>query len=299
MILDKQDLPAHPLAKIFPPISEPQYLALKADIERNGLLTDIVTCEGQILEGLSRYRVCLEIGIPPRLREYDGSDPLAFVMSSNLHRRHLTESQRALVAGQIVRLKVATGQGKPQICGLTHSRAAKMFAVSPRQVDKATALLSAVERGQAIPELLESVRNGDRRLHQAEKLSRTSLAEQRQALVPAVRRRYGAQPSERKDWDGAFNQVALRLFRSCSSALRLAFEADAAGELTPERWKLLVDFCLEAMERLTVTTEQIAVGKLTPHRWKGLVDSYREAMERLMQTTEQLEGINRMPFDDV
>ena len=53
------------------------------------------------------------------------------------------------------------------------------------------------------------------------------------------------------------------------------------------------------MERLTQTMEQIAVGYLTAHRWKRLVDSYGEAMERRMLKTDQIEGINRMPFDDV
>lgn len=56
-----------------------------------------------------RYRACGVVGIEPQFRTWDGSgEVVSFVVSLNLHRRHLDESQRALVAARIATL--AQGQ---------------------------------------------------------------------------------------------------------------------------------------------------------------------------------------------
>jgi hypothetical protein len=56
--------------------------------------------EGKILDGRHRYLACLAKQEPPRFCEYAGQcdSALAFVISKNIRRRHLTESQRAFVA---------------------------------------------------------------------------------------------------------------------------------------------------------------------------------------------------------
>jgi len=259
MISENETLLPHRLAALFPPIDGGQYLSLKADIERNGLLTEIVIYEGQILDGRSRFRACLEIGIPVRRRPYDGSDPLAFVLSSNAYRRHLKPSQLALIAAEAIRLRATTTRPRPQICGggLTHSRVAETLGISRRQVDKASAFLKAVESGRAIPELRTAVRDGHRSLHRMEKLSHASPEEQRKALAPPVRRTFGKSGLDRRDWDGEFDQIASRIIRPCRLGLGLAMEADGAGELTPNRWKRLVDSCRQALEELDLTTKEI------------------------------------------
>jgi len=80
----------HPLAKLFPPMGPCEYKGLKADIEKNGLRNPIVLFERRILDGWNRYRACLGSGISPVFVEYEGDDPLGFVVSMNLNRRHLT-----------------------------------------------------------------------------------------------------------------------------------------------------------------------------------------------------------------
>jgi ParB-like chromosome segregation protein Spo0J len=64
----------------------------------NGLKQDITIYEGKILDGRNRYRACLAAGVTPTTYQYAGDNPVEYVLSLNLHRRHLTPSQLAAVA---------------------------------------------------------------------------------------------------------------------------------------------------------------------------------------------------------
>ena len=90
----------HPYADILPLLEGQAFDSLVADIRANGLLEPITIYEGQILGGRSRYRACEAAGIKPQFLEFDGDDPLGFVLSLNLQRRHLSEAQRAMVAAR-------------------------------------------------------------------------------------------------------------------------------------------------------------------------------------------------------
>jgi hypothetical protein len=80
----------HELASIFPEMGEEEYQALESDIATNGQLEPITLYEDRILDGRHRYRACQELGIEPTLREYEGTNPEGYVLSLNLHRRHLS-----------------------------------------------------------------------------------------------------------------------------------------------------------------------------------------------------------------
>jgi hypothetical protein len=89
----------HPVALLFPMMSEETFKELRTDIETHGQLSPIWIHEGQIIDGRNRYRACLDLGIKPQFREWDGRGSLVnFVLSLNLKRRHLTTTQRAMVA---------------------------------------------------------------------------------------------------------------------------------------------------------------------------------------------------------
>ena len=98
----------HEVANIFPLLTGNEFEALRDDIKTNGLLEPIVIHEGKILDGRNRYTACLGADVVPDYEDYDGDDPLAFVLSKNLHRRHLNESQRGLVAGKIANMPSGT-----------------------------------------------------------------------------------------------------------------------------------------------------------------------------------------------
>ena len=99
----------HPFSEIFPSMTPDEYRELSSDIARNGLLEPITLYNGMILDGRNRHFIChgLDIKIKtveftPRegLLQFKSADEQAldFVISKNLHRRHLNAGQRAMIA---------------------------------------------------------------------------------------------------------------------------------------------------------------------------------------------------------
>ena len=87
----------HPLCTLFPRLDGNEFNALKEDIKQNGLRQPIVLKDGMILDGGNRYRACVEAGIEPKFVEFDGDNIVSFVLSVNLHRRHMTPGQQAAI----------------------------------------------------------------------------------------------------------------------------------------------------------------------------------------------------------
>lgn len=91
----------HSAAEIFPMLTQERFADLVQDIKENGLLEALTTDQdGALLDGRNRYLACAEAGVEPRYATYKG-DPWRYVISANLHRRHLTDTQRALIAGRL------------------------------------------------------------------------------------------------------------------------------------------------------------------------------------------------------
>jgi len=175
----------HPYCTLFPACTEEELQALIEDIRQNGLLVPIVLLDEKILDGRNRYEACQELGIEPETVEYKGGDPLGFVISKNLHRRHLNESQRAMIASEIANLQHG-GNNRKQPANLpvanslqdkelgegggfsaslpqvTQAEAAKMLNVSERSVRTATKI-----KKEASPEVIQQVKEGKKSLHAA------------------------------------------------------------------------------------------------------------------------------------
>jgi hypothetical protein len=159
------DRQCHEALAAFPEITPPEYEDLKSDIKRLGqLLVPIVRCGGRIMDGRARLQACQELGIEPQYKDCspeDIGDPYLFVDSLNLHRRHLTQSQRAIRAAR---------SAERFNRGRSLAQAAKRFDVSPRYVSMAAQvsqhgepeLIAAVESGEvSVPAAVHKIRSAD------------------------------------------------------------------------------------------------------------------------------------------
>jgi hypothetical protein len=157
----------HPLANLFPLIEGPEFDALVADIKANGLRDAILLYEGKILDGRNRYRACLEAGIErARYHQYRDDWPhygnggaLGYVLSRNLHRRHLTTEQRAAIAAELATMKsgartdLASNDARST---MSDAQAAKALKVSESSVERAK------KRMREDPEAHEQAKAGTR-----------------------------------------------------------------------------------------------------------------------------------------
>jgi hypothetical protein len=93
-----------------------------------------------------------DAGVEPVLTTFAGDDPVRFVIDANVHRRHLSDSQRTVIATQIVALKAAQKQehaSDPPIGGLSQEQEAGM--VTQKQVaELMNVSLRGVERTHRI-----------------------------------------------------------------------------------------------------------------------------------------------------
>jgi ParB-like chromosome segregation protein Spo0J len=112
----------HPFASIFPMMAPDEYGALREDIRAHGLREPIWLFEGQILDGRNRYRACQDVGVTPRADTYIGDDPIAFVISLNLQRRHLTPGQKADVALRAEAVFAAAAKQRQRDAGKAYGR---------------------------------------------------------------------------------------------------------------------------------------------------------------------------------
>jgi hypothetical protein len=132
----KQGKPAfHKLASCFPLLTGADYAALVADIKMHGLIEPIVLFEGKILDGRNRYRACLGARVEPRYRNFTGTyaEAAAFVISANIHRRHLTPKDKRKAIAEL--LKASPEQ--------SDRRVAKIAKVSPTTVGTVRAEMEA------------------------------------------------------------------------------------------------------------------------------------------------------------
>jgi site-specific DNA-methyltransferase (adenine-specific) len=153
-------MPIHDVCSLFPPMTPEEFAGLKADIAAHGQREPITTHRGVVIDGRNRLRACLELGIEPRSVEWDGAGSLVgLVASLNLHRRHLTNSQRATVAAEI-RARAAEERNITSPPP-TAKEAALIVGVSPSYVDHAASVR------KKDPEAFERVKSGEMTLPQA------------------------------------------------------------------------------------------------------------------------------------
>jgi N6-adenosine-specific RNA methylase IME4 len=170
-------LPHHPLAALFPMLAEDELQRLADDIAARGQEEPVWLLDGHILDGRNREAACALLGIDAWTKEYEGKDPLGFVLSLNLHRRHLSESQRAMVAARIVDWERGMNQATAGSANLPTRDAARRLSISERAVIAAKRV-----RDHGIEQLSDAIRDGRISVNAGEALSYLEREAQEEVL---------------------------------------------------------------------------------------------------------------------
>jgi hypothetical protein len=196
-MIGMKTIPLHPACRLFPKLGKAELRELANDIQANGLQNPIILYEGQILDGRNRYLACRIAKVRPRFEQWQGiGSPLDWVISENLVRRHLTSSQRSVIAYDLLplleqdakeRQRLGQGRGKrgAKLCA-TLSGNGKASAVAARIAKTNSTYVEVVKSiAKSAPELLDRIRNGDVSVPDAKRLSEIP-EDKRRELLKAV-----------------------------------------------------------------------------------------------------------------
>lgn len=192
---DDSQLEPHALADLFPSLPDELYYELLSDIEANGLVHSIMLFEGRILDGRHRYAAWQESlfnGYRHKLskRQFPGNakQALDFVISANLKRRMLNETQRSMV-GEKIRKHFEENEDRPQKRAIhdeleprSHKSrdvvtAARVMNVSPTGIERAKDVYAT-----GIPELIQQTEAGKIPVSVAARVARKSPEQQAAAI---------------------------------------------------------------------------------------------------------------------
>jgi len=167
----------HPLAvSLFPPLSEKELSQLTSDIIENGQKHPLtITEDGKLLDGVARQECIRRAGLTPNVIVLPKEqDPLKYVISVNMTRRHMSSDQlaisAALIQQQIARLSKVNRAKKA--AAVRHGKIAPGTTADPKEKIRAAQTASmifnvpvskvklAVRLLQESPEAATAVLNG-------------------------------------------------------------------------------------------------------------------------------------------
>ncbi|NBX66832.1 MAG: hypothetical protein EBQ96_07545 [Proteobacteria bacterium] len=215
----------HPYAEIFPFMADAELQELANDIKKTGQRETIKVLDGKILDGRNRYKACLIAKVEPRFEDIKVNNPFEYVVSLNLHRRHLKENQRAWIAANICAM---------QIC--TQHDASKAMNVSKRSVASASSVLS-----KGTPELQAAVCQGNIPISVAESIANLDAERQRSILA-----------LDKREWKKSFKNESTK---NCD-------ETSSDSEVVVVFSKNEIGLMLNAMRRLGEKDQSIFIRTL-------------------------------------
>jgi hypothetical protein len=245
----------HPAADVFPMMGDDELKALGEDIKVNGLQEPLTfwwqtTPKRQrlLVDGRNRLEAMQRAGIelPRTIAVRNGShtitaqnviegDPVAFIMSANIRRRHLTKQQQA-------DLILAAIKAAP----IVRQRGEKIGKGRPVDVVKAAAVKAGTEHGISKRTVERAFAKADDKEKSAERIARAkAAAEKRKAKREADRKERAERFRESfglgaREGDGSWQRLAkvLVVLSSDHEGERHA-AADAANKILPMGWQLV------------------------------------------------------------
>ena len=112
------EIAVHPFAARFPMLDDDDLADLAADIAANGQREPItLNLDGALIDGRNRLEACRRAGVEPTWETRDIPDPVAFILSLNVRRRHLTKSQVAMAVAMAYPDPEKGGRGRKSVLG--------------------------------------------------------------------------------------------------------------------------------------------------------------------------------------
>lgn len=189
----------HPLANLFPLMEAPEFESFVENMRQKGQRDPIETFKGYIIDGRNRERACIAAGIKPQYKEWEGDEKglLDYILSKNLHRRQLNESQKAMVGARLKPLFEQEAKKRQGIrtdisADLRGSKGRKTSEDIARIVNSSARLVESAIKVEAkgTPELRRQVESGVMRLEEAVKICDAPPEEQTKLLaLPKVERK--------------------------------------------------------------------------------------------------------------
>jgi len=173
LIVPGAEVEIHPLASALPLLEGEEFEQLKASIS-GGQQVPVIMHKGVLLDGRNRLNACRALGITVKAVEWQGTGtPEELIIALNLHRRHLTPSQRAALAVKLLPSlereaaeRMEAGKSNPSqklFQGKLVDIAGKQVGVSGEYVAKAKKIADTA------PEAFQGLLNGSVTLAQATK----------------------------------------------------------------------------------------------------------------------------------
>lgn len=261
-------LEVHPLAAALPDMGPEEFVALCDSIRSIGQRDPITLFEGQILDGRHRYRACTEMDVEPAYERYDGDEPHLFVLGRNVARRHLTPSQTAMAAADVLAVfegeakkrqaaqlkarrdskgraqSAPTGADRPAAPKRAAEDAAKAAGSTPRSVQRAKRV------AQAAPAKAEEVRKGRKTLRRAE---REVKEESVVPIISAGEREWKLRAAKLRKQLSTLGVLVAEIHGNLDEVVQAAQEDDASRHEHDLR---------EAARLLTLTADAVHPGKL-------------------------------------
>ena len=161
----------HPVADLFPIYSDEEFQAACQDVEKNGFHNSVkVTKEGVLLDGRNRIQIGYAIEKDPPLERMDIADPIAYIISENIIRRHLTPWEKVKIADNLAQMKNGGDRKSEEIrirdrTVMTREEAAKMVGTRPQAISEARLIRDFA------PQEIEKLDRGETTLDAAAKVA--------------------------------------------------------------------------------------------------------------------------------
>jgi hypothetical protein len=281
MLIETETYTFHEAANLFPMLAAHELEALANDIKQTGLLNPIVLYQGQIIDGRNRYLACQRAGVEPHFIQWEpnGISPLDWVISQNIHRRHLNASQRACL-GRELKCKIAL-EAKPGTDAA--EEAAKLVGgVSRRYIfdaqkihDTDPAMYDRVRRGEiSFPDAKNVLKHGTKEQKQKRK-------EELEKLDEDVRLRWAAAKDEQKRNADVYEADFAQLIESALQIVMVGREFSLDKTV-----QAAADWLIEYIEAERI--EAMCEGELEP---EPTVDYNAIAKERIKQFIDSIAGV--------